>query len=82
MSSRSIHSAKETSIDGSAQTMFGAPAERTERLCRLIADERIVGILSGILGDNFGDDFNYASGDSNYYSGDTPWHPDSNWGQL
>lgn len=64
--------------DGSARTMFGAPAERTERLCALMDDERIVGILGGVLGD----DFNYASGDGNYYSGDTGWHPDGNWGQL
>lgn len=24
----------------------------------------------------------YCSGDGNYYSGDTSWHPDGNWGQL
>ena len=64
--------------DGSARTMFGGPIERTEKLCALLDDLRIVGILGSILGE----DFNYCSGDGNYYSGDTPWHPDGNWGEL
>lgn len=63
--------------DGSKRTMFGGPIERTEKLCTLLDDPRIVGILSGILGE----DFNYCSGDGNYYTGDTWWHPDGNWGQ-
>ena len=58
--------------------MFGGPIEHRERLCNLIDDERIVGICNGVLGANF----NYASGDGNYYSGDTGWHSDGNWGQL
>ena len=29
-----------------------------------------------------GENFNYAGGDGNYYSGSTGWHPDGNWGQL
>ena len=64
--------------DGSKRTMFGGPIEHRERLCTLVDDERIVGICNGVLGENF----NYASGDGNYYSGDTGWHPDGNWGQL
>jgi hypothetical protein len=64
--------------DGSRRTMFGAPIERTEKLCTLLDDPRIVGILSSLIGH----DFNYCSGDGNYYSGDTGWHPDGNWGQL
>jgi hypothetical protein len=64
--------------DGTKRTMFGAPIERTVKLCTLLDDPRIVGILSSILGP----DFNYCSGDGNYYSGDTGWHPDGNWGQL
>ncbi len=64
--------------DGSSRTMFGAPIERTEKLCTLLDDPRIVGLLSGILGA----DFNYCSGDGNYYTGDTGWHPDGNWGRL
>ena len=64
--------------DGSKRTMFGGPIEHRERLCTLVDDERIVAICNGVLGE----DFNYASGDGNYYSGDTGWHPDGNWGQL
>jgi hypothetical protein len=64
--------------DGTARTMFGGPIERTPKLCALLDDPRIVGLLSGLLGD----DFNYCSGDGNYYTGDTGWHPDGNWGEL
>ena len=35
-----------------------------------------------VIGGVLGEDFNYASGDGNYYTGDTHWHPDGNWGQL
>lgn len=64
--------------DGSKRTMMLGPADRTAKLCGLLDDARITGIVGGILGE----DFNYASGDGNYYSGDTGWHPDGNWGQL
>jgi hypothetical protein len=64
--------------DGSARTMFGGPIERTAKLCTLLDDPRIVGLLSGLIGE----DFNYCSGDGNYYTGDTGWHPDGNWGEL
>lgn len=64
--------------DGSKRTMMLAPCDRTARLCTLLDDPRILGIAGSILGD----DFNYAIGDGNYYSGDTGWHPDGNWNQL
>ncbi len=64
--------------DGSARTMFGAPIERTARLCTLLDDPRITGLIGSLIGE----DFNYCSGDGNYYSGDTGWHPDGNWGEL
>jgi hypothetical protein len=64
--------------DGSARTMFLGPIERTEKLCTLLDDPRIL----GLLGDLLGDDFDYCGGDGNYYTGDTGWHPDGNWGQL
>lgn len=64
--------------DGSARTMMGAPIERTEKLCSLLDDPRLLEILGSLLGE----DFNYCSGDGNYYTGDTPWHPDGNWGEL
>ncbi len=64
--------------DGSRRTMFGGPIEHRPFLCGLLDDERVLGVIGGVLGE----DFNYASGDGNYYSGDTPWHPDGSWGQL
>ena len=64
--------------DGTRRTMFGAPCEWSPRMCGLLDDPRILGLLGGILGE----DFNYAGGDGNYYTGDTGWHPDGNWGQL
>jgi hypothetical protein len=64
--------------DGTRRTMFGGPIEHRAHLCSLLDDTRITGILGGILGKNF----NYASGDGNFYTGDTGWHPDGNWGQL
>ena len=64
--------------DGSSRTMFGGPIEHRPRLCALLDDARVTGVIGGVLGE----DFNYASGDGNYYTGDTHWHPDGNWGQL
>jgi ectoine hydroxylase-related dioxygenase (phytanoyl-CoA dioxygenase family) len=55
-----------------------APIDRTARLCTLLDDPRLLGVIGGALGE----DFNYGSGDGNYYTGDTGWHPDDNWGQL
>ena len=42
---------------GSSRTMFGGPIEHRPRLCALLDDSRILGILGGILGE----DFNYAT---------------------
>ncbi len=64
--------------DGTSRTMFGGPIEHRPRLCALLDDPRVLGILGSILGE----DFNYANGDGNYYTGDTGWHPDGSWGQL
>ncbi|HAA76426.1 TPA: hypothetical protein DCE37_15030 [Candidatus Latescibacteria bacterium] len=46
------------------------------QLCALLDDERIHGILAGLLGD----DFNYSGSDGNYYAGNTQWHSDG-WGK-
>ncbi len=43
-----------------------------EYMSKLIDDERVVGIASSLLGE----DFNYAGSDGNYYVGDTGWHSD------
>lgn len=64
--------------DGTKRTMFGGPIEHRPRLCGLLDDPRVLGLIGGVLGENF----NYASGDGNYYTGSTGWHPDGNWGQL
>jgi hypothetical protein len=64
--------------DGSKRTMFGGPIERRSRACTILDHPKIQGLIAGVIGD----DFNYCSGDGNYYSGDTGWHPDGNWGQL
>ncbi|NKB66296.1 MAG: hypothetical protein GKR89_04475 [Candidatus Latescibacteria bacterium] len=64
--------------DGSRRTLIVPTIDHSQRLCTLLDDERIVGIAGAILGD----DFNYASGDGNYYSGDTGWHPDGNYPDL
>ena len=64
--------------DGSSRTMIVPTIDHSERLCTLLDDERI----QGIAGDILGADFNYASGDGNYYSGDTGWHPDGGYPDL
>ena len=64
--------------DGSKRTMIGAPIEHRPKLCALLDNPGVIGLLGGVLGE----DFNYCSGDGNYYTGDTRWHPDGNWGQL
>ena len=46
--------------------------DQHEVLCTLLDDPRILGIATGLLGD----DFNYITSDGNYYAGDTGWHSD------
>ena len=57
------------SHDGSSRTMIVPTIDHSPRLSTLLDDRRIVGICSDLLGK----DFCYASGDGNYYSGDTGW---------
>lgn len=64
--------------DGSKRTMLGAPIEHTPELCALMDHPGVLGLIGGVTGE----DFNYCGGDGNYYTGDTRWHPDGNWGQL
>lgn len=64
--------------DGSKRTMLAAPIEHTPELCALMDHPGILGLIGGVTGK----DFNYCGGDGNYYTGDTRWHPDGNWGQL
>jgi hypothetical protein len=64
--------------DGNKRTMFGGPIEHTPELCALMDHPGVLGLIGGVTGD----DFNYCGGGGNYYTGDTKWHPDGNWGQL
>lgn len=62
--------------DGQRRSCIVPFIDQHERLCALLDDERIHGILTGFLGD----DFNYTGSDGNYYAGDTGWHSDG-WGK-
>ena len=64
--------------DGLTRTMIVPTIDHSKRLCTLLDDKRVVGIASDILGE----DFSYASGDGNYYSDDTGWHPDGGYPEL
>ena len=64
--------------DGSKRTIIVPTIDHSAKLSTLLDDPRILGIASEILGD----DFNYGSGDGNYYSGDTGWHPDGGYPEL
>ena len=64
--------------DGSRRTMLGGPIECLPSMCKLLDDPRIQGIIGGVIGE----DFIFCSGDGNYYSGDTAWHPDGSWNLL
>ena len=64
--------------DGSSLTMFPGPIEHHEDLCALMDHPVVLGLIGGVTGE----DFYYAGGDGNYYTGDTHWHPDGRWGKL
>jgi len=63
--------------DGEKRSCIVPFIDQHARLCALLDDERIVGILSDLLGE----DFNYTGSDGNYYAGDTGWHSDG-WGKA
>ena len=58
--------------DGQRRSCIVPFIDQHERLCALLDDPRIEGLLASLLGD----DFNYSSSDGNYYAGDTQWHSD------
>jgi hypothetical protein len=64
--------------DGAKRTIIVPTIDHSERLCTLLDDERVMQVTGGLLGA----DFSYASGDGNYYSGDTQWHPDGGYAEL
>ena len=58
--------------DGERRSCIVPFIDQHERLCALLDDPRVEGVLASLLGD----DFNYAGSDGNYYAGDTQWHSD------
>ena len=58
--------------DGQRRSCIVPFIDQHERLCALLDDPRIEGLLASLLGD----DFNYSGSDGNYYAGDTQWHSD------
>ena len=58
--------------DGEQRSCILPFPDQSEFLSSLLDDPRIHDIAAGICGD----DFNYTSGDGNYYAGDTRWHSD------
>lgn len=58
--------------DGKARSCVVPFLDQHERLCALLDDPRIHGLLVSLLGE----DFNYMGSDGNYYVGDTGWHSD------
>jgi hypothetical protein len=58
--------------DGSKRSTVVPFIDQREKLSTLLDNPKIVGLISGLLGD----DFNYVGGDGNYYTGDTSWHSD------
>ena len=61
--------------DGKRRSCIVPFSDQSEYLSALLDDPRIHDIAADICGE----DFNYTSGDGNFYSGDTTWHSDS-WG--
>ena len=58
--------------DFTGRSTIAAFADRSEYLSGLLDDPRVDGVVSSILGDDYG----YATSDGNYYVGDTRWHSD------
>ena len=58
--------------DGSKRSTVVPFIDQREKLSTLLDNPKIVGLIAGLLGD----DFNYVGGDGNYYTGDTQWHSD------
>jgi hypothetical protein len=58
--------------DGTKRSTVVPFIDQREKLCTLLDNPKVHGLISGLLGD----DFNYVGGDGNYYTGDTQWHSD------
>lgn len=58
--------------DGRQRSCIVPFIDQRERLCTLLDHPKVLGLISGLIGE----DFNYLGGDGNYYTGDTSWHSD------
>ena len=58
--------------DGTARSVIFPFPDQSEYLSSLLDDPRIHDIASSLCGE----EFNYTSGDGNFYTGDTQWHSD------
>lgn len=58
--------------DGTKRSTVVPFIDQREKLCTLLDNPKVHGLIAGLLGD----DFNYVGGDGNYYTGDTSWHSD------
>ena len=58
--------------DGTARSSVGRFIERSERLCALLDNPGVDGLLAGLLGE----DYNYLGSGGEMYVGDGLWHPD------
>ncbi len=58
--------------DGSTRSCIVPFIDQRERLSTLLDNPKLVGLISGLLGE----EFNYLGGDGNFYTGDTRWHSD------
>ena len=58
--------------DGTTRTMLVPFIDQHERLCALLDDQRVEGLVESLIGPGF----QYVGSDGNYYVGDTAWHSD------
>lgn len=58
--------------EGKERSMSVQFIDQHERLCALLDDPRIEGLVGSLIGEAF----NFAGSDGNYYVGDTGWHSD------
>ena len=58
--------------DGTKRSMIVPFIDQHERLCALLDDDRIEGLVGCLIGAGF----QYVGSDGNFYEGDTPWHSD------
>ncbi|MSR84693.1 MAG: hypothetical protein EXS58_17550 [Candidatus Latescibacteria bacterium] len=61
--------------DGTARSCIVPFIDQNEYLSSLIDDERVEGIFTSLMGE----DFNYIGSDGNFYVGNTNWHSDTDW---